>query len=56
MPRSVIDTVFDHLEFEGRIGGNEAAEAAHDRIAGAADVRPNVSYPFDKPLPAPSSR
>jgi cysteine desulfurase / selenocysteine lyase len=32
MPRPVIDTVIDHLEFEGRVGGYEAAEAAHDRI------------------------
>ena len=26
MPRSVIDTVTDYLELEGRIGGYEAAE------------------------------
>src|SRR5512132_4382739 len=34
MPRPVIDTVVEHLELEGRIGGYEAAEAASDRVAG----------------------
>jgi cysteine desulfurase / selenocysteine lyase len=34
MPRPVIDTVIAHLELEGRIGGYEAAEGAHDRIDG----------------------
>jgi cysteine desulfurase/selenocysteine lyase len=34
MPRSVIESVIDHLKLEARIGGYEAAEAARDRIEG----------------------
>jgi cysteine desulfurase / selenocysteine lyase len=32
MPRVVIDTVVEHLELEGRIGGYQAADAKSDRI------------------------
>lgn len=32
MPRVVLNTVIDHLELEGRLGGYEAADAAGDRL------------------------
>jgi cysteine desulfurase/selenocysteine lyase len=34
-PRPVLDTVREHLEVEGRIGGYEAADAAMDRLVGS---------------------
>ncbi len=37
MPRSVLDTVIAHLELEARIGGYEAAAAAHDRLEAVYD-------------------
>ena len=34
MPRRVVETVIGHLKLEERIGGYEAADAEHERIAG----------------------
>lgn len=32
IPRPVLEHVYAHLELEGRIGGYEAADAAHEQI------------------------
>jgi cysteine desulfurase / selenocysteine lyase len=36
MPQPVLDAVMDHLRAEALTGGYEAANAAHDAVAGRA--------------------